>query len=139
MKITAEGYGELLDGEDWSPELRAEFEYRRKQAEKREALLAKMSEQSRRQLLVHRWQQESLRVFHQLFAKQFEVVAWESRERKPLLVADARNALEVKRRGVRQRIARARREAAHGCGEQSEWLALHAELIEALELQGGTA
>ena len=137
MKITAEGYGEILEGDDWSPDLRAEFEYRRKQAQKREALLAKTSEQSRRQLLVHRWQQESLRVFHQFLAKQFEVVAWESRERKPLWVADARNTLERIRRGVQLRLMRLRRELAEGCHLQAEWLALHTELISEIQTCGG--
>ena len=70
-------------------------------------------------------------------AKQFEVEACMRRRRRPPLAPDAKNALEVARRGVLQRIRRLRREVAEGCQEQADWLALHAELINALEQPDG--
>jgi len=137
MTVCADTYRALLEHDDLSPMFRGEFQYQLRLAEKREAIAATLTQDRRRERLTYKWQQDALRTFHHFLAKEFELRAWERRERKPLWLAEARNDMEAKRRGIEQRLVRARRDATEGCRMQADWLALHSELIDALEQPQG--
>jgi hypothetical protein len=131
--VNLEDYEALKDSEDLPDYLRAEYRWRYQQAVKRAELFARIGEEGKRRMAVHKWQQETLRLLHKLFAQQFEVLAWERRsEQKPIWTAEARSRLQVQLKGLRARILRARSEAAGGCELQREWLALHAEIVSAV-------
>lgn len=51
--------------------------------------------------------------------------------------AEAAKRLVTKLRGMRARIARARRESSQGCKLQTQWLMDHAELIGEVEKYRG--
>jgi hypothetical protein len=131
--ITADEYQELLDTADFSPVIRGELERLKRKRNERDEFLARLGEKRRREMVIEAWQRDSLREFHKLLALQFEARAWENRESKPLWSAEATNMIIGKKRGMQQRLAKAHREAADGCRLHIEWLAKHAELIEALE------
>jgi hypothetical protein len=100
---------------------------------KRAADRERLGQEGLRMRQIARWQADSLREFHKLLALQFEALAWEHRARKPVWSSEALNIVVGKRRGLAQRLAKARRDAAEGCRSQADWLVRHAELIHALE------
>lgn len=124
---------DLLAEEDLSPTTRYLLERLQQREQKRAADRARLGEEGLRRRRVSQWQRDSLREFHKLLALQFEALAWENRSSKPLWSCETTNDVMRKRRGLQQRLAKARKEAAEGCPLQVEWLAKHAELIHALE------
>lgn len=129
---------ELAADETLSPTTRELCAHKHRLEQKREAERARLGEYGLHVRRVSAWQRDSLREFHKLLALQFEANAWERRERKPLWSCEAASQVVAKKRGMHQRLAKARREAAAGCKLQAEWLERHAELIEALERTEGS-
>lgn len=84
---------EILEDETLSPISRAIFENRLRLERRREAERARLGEIGLHHRRVTAWQSDSLREFHKLLALQFEAMAWESREGKPLWSAEALNTV----------------------------------------------
>lgn len=133
MSLTPEEYQEILDGEEWSPMMRAGLERQKSIAEKRDEQLARVSEAARKARLIRARQDDSLRELKRLLSECFEVAAWFRRASIPLIAGDASNRLLPKMRGMSARLRSARREAHDGCQLQSAWLDNHAEMIAEYE------
>jgi hypothetical protein len=131
--LTSRDYAEMLEEAELSPFQREAFEYERRRAVAREERNAALSEESKRTRAVTQWQAETFRVLSKVFVLQFEAKAWDARRPRPLGSEEALGKLTAARGGLRQRLHRARREAAAGCRYQREWLGKHAELIAAVE------
>ena len=131
MAITSADYADMLEN-DWAPATRAALETQMLRAQKLEQQRAALSDQSKRDGLTLRWQQETLRIARIMYAQQFEIDCWRKRERVPHGYEGHANQLAPKLRKFPQRIQRARREAEAGDALQQRFLFDHAELFAAL-------
>lgn len=100
--------------------------------------LGEIGERARQAGVTAKWQQETLRQLRFICGLQFEVIAWNGRDRdrKPLWLHQEEGRLTRELRGMQKRLDRARKESGDGSTQQAGWLADHAELIAAVE--GGT-
>lgn len=131
--IAAADYAELLEEECLSPLERALYESELRRAVNREKRYASMDAAVRESTLIHKWQQDTLRVAGAVLLLQFEVDAWERRKLRPYCYDDTCARMRRKRDGFMKRLANLRRQAATGNAQQQKWMEDHAELIAAVE------
>lgn len=133
MRITAQGYRDIIDQSEWPEDIRNELEWRCARAKALEAQLATMDEKSIRDRKAFKRLQAALRDLQLLHSALLQQAGWESRPVQPFRAVESRNRLNQKRGRMQVRLARARREALSGEAIQSAWLSDNAELIQAFE------